>query len=249
MYIINLTRKVRQELSSLVSMYFSMNEWVYLDWHESGYLRVASVDHDNTTILYHTIPINTESRHKSYYPQSCVHRPCKTILTTLSRMTSTDTVRLIITSDAWELVNIDNQSLDTWSVTPDVTSPIPERPETDCRLEIDTSSLVAYIQKLSLCESTVRIAADAEGTITLTSTGEIIALTIRHPLDRHSRYNIVPTQTVNSSVITKYTRALVPIFQQTETVTLYIKHAAHVTFELDSTMGGRTYIVLNEYNM
>jgi hypothetical protein len=223
-------------LSTVLSCFDSMNQLVSLDI-VSGGLQIQSVDHDATTVLTYTLPMEATG---GYYTDNVkVYVKCEQVLHYIDR--AHGNVNIEVSGGSWSLRDTTGQAC-VWSTV--TKQPLPNTPSIcvdhhDCMISMPSTDFLLYVQHITLCENYVRVSSHGMNDVTLESEGELISIQIQNQ-------SIVQTGRVYSLLCTfKYIRAILPLIQKTEILNVCITHGNNLFFNID-VFPGTLCIVLKD---
>ena len=166
-------------LSTILTCFDTMNQLVRLDIVPSGF-HLRSVDHDETTVLLYTTPI--ESIDGQYTENSTIYVKCEQLLQDIERVHGN--VFIDISEDpaiTWSVRDTTGHSC-VWSTVrrqPQHTTMI-VLDSPDCTVSIPSVDVLLYVQHITLCESTVQVSSCGMNDVSLRSEGELISIHIQN---------------------------------------------------------------------
>ena len=217
-------------LSNIVSCFDGMNQLVSLDIGPSG-LKVQSVDHDGTTVLTYTLPLDGYGYHAKVYVK------CEQVIQYLERVHGN--VCIEIDEGSWSLCDATGHAC-MWPTG--ISQPIPNMPSLvvdshNCLVSIPSVDFLLYVQHITLCENYVRVSSHGMNDVTLESQGELVSIQIQNQ-------SVISTglpYTLNCTF--KYIRAVLSIIQKTEILDVFIIHGKCLFFKVNGASGTMSVVL------
>jgi hypothetical protein len=226
-------------LSAMVACMETVNQRVYMVIDPSG-LCIQSMDHDNTTDIRYTLPVETHNDDDRY---SMVCVSCVDVLQFIQCVQGKISIT-VEEGGEWHLGDSTGHVC-IWTNRVRSTHSTMSRGHQrrlehyDYTLRIPTADLLLYIQHISLCESYVCVSSHGVNGLSMVADGELLSIQIQTQSQVQTTSQN-PPHVVHCTF--KYVRSVLSILQKIEYIDLFIIQGEGLFLQV--TVGPGTFVIM-----